>query len=126
MELSVSFEERDVEMLFEIGFMALSLGFANEAGRIFLVLQFLGFARESAVYGEAMARLLLGDFEGTIRLMREVSPSQETQMLLAIALMQQGEKEEAREIFSDLLRFTEDASMRAAIQNFLLEVELKS
>jgi hypothetical protein len=97
-------DKEDVQLLADIGLLALSYGKLETAETIFKGVQAARPANEAGPLGLALANLARGDVAAAVETLRKLPPSDPVQLYLGIALLRSGDKRAAEEIFSDLIK----------------------
>lgn len=98
------FESEDVQLLADVGFLSISRGFDTHAEMIFKGLQGVRPAQEAGYLGEAMVLLFRKDYEKAITLLKKLPPTDGVSTFMGLALMQMGAREDAMEVFSDVIQ----------------------
>jgi len=88
---------KDVQLLAEIGFIALSYGFYDHARDIFDGLATIRPKQEGCVIGRSLVCIVLGEVDKAVSLLRSVPISDLVCLFLGIALVKQGKLQSARE-----------------------------
>lgn len=108
-DASIQLSSQERRCLAEVGFMAITLGLAGPARRIFEALPVTEEGRQVTVIGRAMALVLAGSADQAIRLLRdEELPRQpgDPNLLsfLAVALLAGGRQQEAFRLLEPMAR----------------------
>jgi Flp pilus assembly protein TadD len=101
-------ESEDVRKLTDLGFLAMSRGLYAQAATIFEGVKAARPTQEAGFIGSALVQLAKGDVQAAIRTLRTLPPTDAAQVFLAIALTRRGDRPEARDILTGLLRTAAD------------------
>lgn len=94
----------EVRALADLGFIALSRGLDTHAAAIFDGLSIARPEQEVGAIGRALVKMLRGDVDEAIALLRTLGPSDAVQAFLGMALARQGLGEEAQHVLNDVVR----------------------
>jgi thioredoxin-like negative regulator of GroEL len=101
-------ESEDVRTLTDLGFLAISRGMHAQAAAIFDGVKAIRPAQEAGFIGSALVDLAKGQIDAAIRTLRTLPPTDAARVFLAIALSRRGDRTEARDILTELLRSAAD------------------
>jgi thioredoxin-like negative regulator of GroEL len=93
----------DVRTLADLGFIAVSHGFNDNAAAIFAGVRAARPKEEAGFIGTALVSLARGDIDAAIRTLRSLPPTDAARTFLALALNCGGDRGAAREILTDLV-----------------------
>jgi Tetratricopeptide repeat len=99
----IELETDDARALLDLGFVALSYGFYEQASAIFLGVQAARPSHEAGYLGSALVQLARGDASAAVKILRGLPPSDAVRAYLGMALVRHGNVVEARDILSDVV-----------------------
>lgn len=97
-------DKEDVQLLADIGFLALSYGSLDAGETIFKGVEAARPGSEAGPLGLALADLARGDIDAAVEILQRLPPSDPAQLYLGIALWRSGDKAAADAIFTDLVK----------------------
>lgn len=106
-------EAADVQLLTDIGFIALSAGLDREAETIFEGVAAARPAQEAGPLGVAMVKMARNDLDGAIAILRALAPSDAALTYLGLALARRGDEAEARQLLRGIVESASGTSFAA-------------
>ncbi|MFN3146703.1 MAG: hypothetical protein ACE368_16355 [Paracoccaceae bacterium] len=102
MDVQITLDSNLVRMMADIGFLGISRGRFDDAATVFAALRAVRPDEDVGVIGGAVACLGTRDVAGALRILRAARQSETVLAFSCVALMQDGQRDAARDILADL------------------------
>ena len=117
--MSEFLETEDLQVLTDIGFIAVSNGLIDHATAIFGALRAMRPDGETAYLGEAMIDILTGKSEDAVAKLKSAPQTDAVQTFLGIALAQAQQVDAAKELLGEVCKTAADTPFAEVAKNTL-------